>query len=227
VNPTGGGARRRWPDTDIQWKTHMTPPAAEPTPARTDSINTRRMIRVVIALTLAMAVGLGLCLIMPASSPLPEVYRVLHPRGMAPAIGWRSIIVCDSGYADGSHDPQNCHFVIGNGRGPSLADGQMVSTDLWRLQKPWSPPAEVAGRLGVELTEPIIIVIVGNSRLDKPTDAQLAALTKLVYELSSRYRAIPLTHVLAYWEVTNDPQGGAAFPMSEFFRRLGEDHRRK
>jgi len=206
----------------------MTTQTPETVPARTDSVNTRRMIRVVVALTLAMAAGLGLCLIMPASSPLPEVYRVLHPRGMAPAIGWRSIIICDSGHVDGTYDPQNCHFVIGNGRGTSPADGVMKSTELWRSQKPWVPPDEVAGRIGADLTEPIIIVVVGKFLMEKPTEAQMASLTKLVYELSSRYRAIPLTNVLAYWEVAGGhPADSGSFPMSEFFRRLGEDHRRK
>lgn len=205
----------------------MTSQGNESGPSRSDQVNTRRMLKVVIALTLAMAVGLGLCWMMPEPNDLPEVYRLLRPRGMADLADWQSIVIRDSGDLGGWYDPQAGHFIIGNGRGQVLADGQMISTALWKAQQPWSPPREAAGVLSGSQAEAVVIVVAGDFRVAPPSDEQLGSLVKLVYELSSRYRTIPLTHVQAYWELIGHPADGAAFPMSRFLRDLGEDHRRK
>jgi N-acetyl-anhydromuramyl-L-alanine amidase AmpD len=187
-----------------------------------DQVNTRRMIRVVATLAVAMTVGLTLCWTLMPSNP-PKADRVITPKGMAEARRWQAIVIACTGGDGGSFEEimrqgPSAHFIIGNGHG--AADGEAISTPLWTAQQR-TIGREPEGRSA----RGIDIVLAGDFSRRPPTDAQMKTLVHLVYNLTTRHR-IPLTNIRGQWELDGRPDEGQAFPMTEFLRRLGEKHRK-
>lgn len=219
-----------------------------PAPKPKDEIDVGRMIKVVVILSLAMGLAIVLCMWL---MPQPEsADRTVFPRGMAPLGTWHYVVIHDSAGADlgpaaletfrcglaPAAGPAGCHFVIGgdSARGEAaLADGDVRCGTLWMAQRPGldcvvvrSDSAEGGAEPGRDETRyGIGIVLVGDFQAAPPTEAQMDALVRTLYDLTRGCR-IPLTHVVTHGELAGGRCPGACFPMPDLLRRLGERHRR-
>jgi N-acetyl-anhydromuramyl-L-alanine amidase AmpD len=107
------------------------------------------------------------------------------------------------------------HFVVGNGR--SMDDGRIEPTFRWHRQLAGAH----AGRheqndLGIG------ICLIGNFDERPPTEKQLAALSRLLMALSTRY-AIPRERVLRHLDVQNTQCPGKLFPWEQVLAGLPEE----
>lgn len=102
------------------------------------------------------------------------------------------------------------HFVIGNGDG--MADGEIEPTFRWREQLH-------GAHAGVSEynQQGIGVVLVGNFEEQPPTQAQLAAVKRLVGTLRAEY-SIPATQVVGHNDVKATECPGQLFPMHEVSR---------
>ncbi|MFI4847850.1 N-acetylmuramoyl-L-alanine amidase [Gimesia chilikensis] len=99
------------------------------------------------------------------------------------------------------------HFVIGNGNG--MPDGEIESTFRWREQMHGAHAGNNAYN-----QKGIGICLVGNFENEPPTDAQMAAVKKLVGVLKAEYN-ISSQNVQGHRDVKATACPGKYFPMSE------------
>lgn len=101
------------------------------------------------------------------------------------------------------------HFVIGNGNG--MGDGEVEPTFRWKQQMQGAH----AGGSNPEYNQVGIgVCLVGNFEETPPTDAQRAAVRRLVQSLKSEYH-IPASNVIGHKDVRTTECPGKLFPMSE------------
>jgi len=142
-----------------------------------------------------------------------------------PARQWRTIVLHHSATAEGDvasidavHRQQKdsagnpwlgigYHFVVGNGQ--RMGDGEVRATFRWRGQMAGAH----AGRRD-QNEHGIGICLIGNFESSPPTPKQLAALTDLLKNLSTRY-AITRTHVLRHQDVRSTLCPGRLFPWEQ------------
>jgi len=99
------------------------------------------------------------------------------------------------------------HFVIGNGNG--MPDGDIESTFRWREQMHGAHAgAKKYNQQGIG------ICLVGNFENAPPSEAQLAAVKKLVGTLKAEYN-IPSENIQGHRDVKATACPGKYFPMSE------------
>jgi hypothetical protein len=146
-------------------------------------------------------------------APLPPKVSApvaVGPQGPAawtprvPARPWRWIVIHHSASPTGSAavfdkehkakgwDGVGYHFVIGNGT--MTGDGQVEVTPRWPVQK-WGAHAKTLDNRYNEYG--IGICLVGNFDNERPTSAQMKALTELVAYLMQTYR-IPASNVVGH-----------------------------
>lgn len=99
------------------------------------------------------------------------------------------------------------HFVIGNGSG--MSDGEISATFRWREQLHGAHCGSLRhnGR-------GIGICLIGNFEEDKPTEAQIASVSRLLGALTDRY-SIPGSRVLGHDQVRATACPGRWFPLRE------------
>lgn len=138
---------------------------------------------------------------------------------------WKAIVIHNSATASGNMatidaahrdkgwDGVGYDFVIGNGSGSS--NGQIEPTFRWTGQKTGAHCKTDASNWANESA--IGICLIGNFNNTRPTAAQMAALTKLVKFLSSRY-GIPASKIYGHKDVPGHSTAtdcpGRYFPMS-------------
>ncbi len=99
------------------------------------------------------------------------------------------------------------HFVIGNGNG--MPDGGIESTFRWREQMHGAHAGDTKYN-----QKGIGVCLVGNFENEPPSEAQLAAVKKLVGVLKAEYN-IPGENVQGHRDVKATACPGKYFPMSE------------
>ncbi len=129
------------------------------------------------------------------SGSVESIHQVHQQRKDAAGNPWRGI-----GY----------HFVIGNGHG--MEDGEVEATFRWREQLE-------GAHAGVSRynQQGVGICLVGNFDDRLPTEAQLAALKRLVAWLSQEYD-IPVQQVKGHGQLKATACPGKYFPMHELTR---------
>lgn len=172
----------------------------------------------------------------PAPLPLPEPPRAepaLPPHDADWEVAgrpnpWRWVVVhhsaTDTGSAaafdayhrNGRHwDELGYHFVIGNGTGSG--DGQVEVGSRWPKQK---HGAHCRVGDNQEYNDfGIGICLVGNFERRRPTEAQLAALSRLVAYLAAEYR-VDGRHVIGHGTVGDTRCPGRLFPFNDFVARV-------
>ncbi len=114
------------------------------------------------------------------------------------------------------------HFIIGNGRGGEMADGELHVGFRWLSQL---PGAHAVGPRGTELNNHALsICLVGDGSRQKFSRAQMARLNQLVEALCAKLN-IPADKVYLASEVSNVKDPGPLFPESEFRARLNASKR--
>lgn len=109
------------------------------------------------------------------------------------------------------------HFVIGNGRGNEMIDGELHLGFRWLQQL---PGAHVVGPQGDRYNQSSLsICLVGDGNRQKFTKAQLARLNQLVDALSTRFN-IPANQVILHSDVASVKDPGINFPEAQFKARL-------
>ncbi len=161
--------------------------------------------------------------IVAAAAQRTEAVEPYEPEAAARA--WKSIVLHHSATSGGSVDAIDAvhrrrrdadgkpwrgigyHFVVGNGH--SMRDGEIQPTFRWRQQLAGAH----AGR-HEENESGIGICLIGNFDEAPPTEKQLAALSRLLQTLSTRY-AIGRGRVLRHKDVQNTLCPGALFPWEQ------------
>jgi len=146
----------------------------------------------------------------------------------AEARPWRWIVIHHSGstrgsassfdawHRNGRHwDELGYHFVIGNGTGSG--DGQVEVGSRWPKQKHGAHcrvgDNEEYNYFGIG------ICLVGNFDRERPSEAQAAALCRLVDYLAARYR-IDDAHIIGHGMVGDTRCPGRCFSLDAFLARL-------
>jgi hypothetical protein len=106
------------------------------------------------------------------------------------------------------------HFVIGNGNG--MDDGQIEPTFRWRGQLPGAHAGDDEHN-----QHGIGIALVGNFELAPPSEAQMAAVKRLVTVLRTRY-GIEASNVLRHGDIKATACPGKYFPMGDLTQRRME-----
>lgn len=143
---------------------------------------------------------------------------------------WTSIVIHHSGSLAGGpvsiaaqHTAQKLkglghHFVVGNGRGGEMTDGELHLGFRWMQQL---PGAHAAGPRGPEFNQHAIsICLVGDGNRQSFTPLQLARLNQLVDALRERFN-IPADRVLLHSNIaTGVKDPGKLFPEAALRERL-------
>jgi N-acetyl-anhydromuramyl-L-alanine amidase AmpD len=104
------------------------------------------------------------------------------------------------------------HFVIGNGHG--MSDGEIEPTFRWRQQLHGAHAGhDEYNQHGIG------IVLVGNFDEQPPTDAQLAAVKRLVADLQKQYDIDP-ERIIGHGDVKATACPGRLFPLDEIRSEL-------
>jgi N-acetyl-anhydromuramyl-L-alanine amidase AmpD len=140
---------------------------------------------------------------------------------------WRFIVVHHSASANGSAaefdrahrekgwEELGYHFVIGNGTGSG--NGEIEIGGRWTKQK-HGAHCKVEGH--PEYNDfGIGICLVGNFDVTRPTEAQMAALSRLVQYLMTRYH-IPRNRIYGHGQLKPTDCPGRNFDYNDFFNRL-------
>ncbi len=106
------------------------------------------------------------------------------------------------------------HFVICNGAGSGVGDGDLLIGPRWKQQRPAIPPA---GASTID-ADCISIGLVGDLDRSRPTQAQMRRLAELVASLRAEHR-IPGGNI---WAISHPTQAGVGrmFPVADFRRQL-------
>ena len=169
----------------------------------------------------------------PTRSSSADVRLVSLPRGWEPSVAsrqWTYIVLHHSatdrgdvamidaehrGRTDSQGNPWlgiGYHFVIGNGRG--MPDGHIEPTFRWLEQMHC---AHAGSRPHNDLG--IGICLIGNFDEESPTPLQMAAVRRLVHDLSDRY-SIATENVLRHADVKATACPGSHFPYQELLHGL-------
>jgi hypothetical protein len=165
-------------------------------------------------------------IVIPAVRPLP-----VHEAAWEPAAAsrpWRWIVVHHSATDVGSAaafdlfhrakrgwDELGYHFVIGNGGG--VTDGLVEIGSRWPKQK-WGAHCRVGDNEEYNYFG-IGICLVGNFETHRPSEAQMAALARLVDYLSAKY-GIDEAHIIGHSHVGDTRCPGRYFSFDDLFGRL-------
>ena len=103
------------------------------------------------------------------------------------------------------------HFVIGNGSG--MPDGEIESTFRWKQQIHGAHSGST-----VHNANGIGICLIGNFQQDAPTEKQLSAVSKLIRQLTVRYK-IPGSLVIGHNTVKPTACPGRNFPLQDVIRK--------
>ncbi|MBX9738062.1 MAG: peptidoglycan recognition protein family protein [Phycisphaerales bacterium] len=141
---------------------------------------------------------------------------------------WNSIVIHHSGQLAGgpisletAHRAQGLkglghHFVIGNGRGSEMSDGELHLGFRWIDQL---PGAHAVGPKGDYYNQNALsICLVGDGNRQRFTKAQLARLNQLVEALRVKL-AIPADRVLLSSDISSVKSPGSLFPEAQFKAR--------
>ncbi len=162
----------------------------------------------------------------PTPPPLPdhdaawEVHGAVRP--------WRFIVLHHSATHKGSAavfdrwhrnhngwDELGYHFVIGNGT--YSGDGRIEVGSRWPKQKHGAHckvgQDETYNNVGIG------ICLVGNFEAQRPTEAQMTSLVRLVDYLSARFE-VPDSRIIGHGDVDDTRCPGRYFSFADLFRRL-------
>lgn len=129
------------------------------------------------------------------SGSLDQIHRAHLQRKDSQGRPWRGI-----GY----------HFVIGNGQG--MKDGQVEPTFRWQGQIDGAHAGqEIFNKFGIG------VCLIGNFEANKPSQAQLDSLKKLLAYLDRTY-AIHADHVLGHGQIKSTQCPGQKFPLKNYSR---------
>ena len=129
------------------------------------------------------------------SGSLDQIHRAHLQRKDSQGRPWRGI-----GY----------HFVIGNGQG--MKDGQVEPTFRWQGQIDGAHAGqEIFNKFGIG------VCLIGNFEANKPSQAQLDSLKKLLAYLDRTY-AIHADHVLGHGQIKSTQCPGQKFPLNNYSR---------
>jgi len=162
----------------------------------------------------------------PVEPPAPPHDAAWEPQ--APERPWRWIVIhhsaTDAGSAaafdafhrNGRHwDELGYHFVIGNGGGSG--DGAVEVGSRWPKQK-WGAHCRVGDNEEYNYFG-IGICLVGNFDKQRPGEAQMQSLARLVAYLAARYK-IDDAHIIGHGSVGDTRCPGRCFPMSDLLARV-------
>ncbi len=159
------------------------------------------------------------------SKPQANIEDVTLPE--KPAIDWRYIIIHHSATLNGNlkifnnyhrntlklKDGIAYHFVIGNGT--NSRDGELEISPRWEQQK--AGPRCFNSKINKSA---IRICLVGNFEKNKPTEQQIATLTRLIKHLQKKHQ-ISTQNVLPYRaESSKTLSPGKLFPLTDVKKAL-------
>jgi len=163
---------------------------------------------------------------MPVEPPLPAHDAAWEAQ--APERPWRWIVIhhsaTDAGSAasfdafhrNGRHwDELGYHFVIGNGGGSG--DGAIEVGSRWPKQK-WGAHCRVGNNEEYNYFG-IGICLVGNFDKQRPSEAQMQSLARLVAYLAARYH-VDDAHIIGHGSVGDTRCPGHGFPMGDLQARV-------